>query len=353
MPFKPIVARLTPDQKTVLCHAGTEKTGTTYIQSLLKSNADLLLAHNTLYPRGVGELGFGHHAIPQDLILHPGEETPAIKYYAEQGLSDSRHLLLSSEGIYELGEASLVEFREMYEDVRTIFVIVFLREPAGYLKSLWQERVKHGMTESAPDYVDRMLRQAYVDYHTNYEFTLVKLQQVFGDGVVPVLYDNVLEHKQDILTYLLRDVIGFGLSIDDFSKAQVYPNAGLPFETSEILRLMNMTLLRRGVEPGSWQVGYLLAEPPDEDLKAAFARFRRTVEVDSRAEPLFDIERTVARRHGRLFPNAASADTLFRRAYRRDVEYVDLDELTKAMPEIADRAEILVDRALAWQKALG
>jgi hypothetical protein len=143
-------------------HVGTHKTGTTSIQRFLGANPTVLTAHGVRRPPGFLD-PLQHHELPL-LVLRPALATPQRRALPQA--HDADWLAAASEHVRRTVEAApepvLVYSHEGLSFVRQpdeaarlagliprpVTIVVFLREPAAYLRSYTAQLARMGIAPS-------------------------------------------------------------------------------------------------------------------------------------------------------------------------------------------------------------
>src|SRR5262249_35078536 len=149
MTLPPILERHKPP--TALLHLGLHKTGSTYIQSLCYHNVSALKRNGILYPTGWPTHSFRQHSLA-DEVRRPATDRAALAFYLAKIADSGDHALISSEDFSLRSQDEIASLRDALKGRRCISIIYFRRH-AGFLRSYWDEMVKHGETGSAEDWV--------------------------------------------------------------------------------------------------------------------------------------------------------------------------------------------------------
>ena len=172
--------------RSCIIHIGMHKTGTSSIQVSLYNFSD----DKYFY----ADLGMPNHSIPicmlfktdpkrfKDLKDRSLQEINNIKKEAYERLvnsikrSKSKTLIISGEGIRGLSKDELINFRSFLEErgFDDIKVFAYVRSPAGYMSSAFQEILKHEPLHFS------QIRKCYPFYRAGFE----KFYEVFGEGNV-------------------------------------------------------------------------------------------------------------------------------------------------------------------------
>lgn len=169
--------------KNCIIHIGMHKTGSTSIQNSLQNFND----DNFLY----ADLGEPNHSIaiytlfaanPENHHIHRArrQNVAAMQEYIrpiqtklEFALKEAKEktLIISGEDIGALSSEGLVKLRQYFQDRDyKLSIVGYVRSPAGYQASSFQERVKHGVVKQIN------LEALY----PNYEKKFSKFDEVFG-----------------------------------------------------------------------------------------------------------------------------------------------------------------------------
>lgn len=207
----------------MVLHIGTHKTATTSLQTALSNASAQLLAEGTLYPES-GRVGAGHHNIAWGLVGDDRFE-PDRGFLNEladevQAFRPAR-VFLSSEDFEYLGHRS-DRLRVLRRWMRRLgykpLVVVSLRDVAGYLESLYEELVKHGLAEDFEPFVQSALSARRVVFggwvfQLDYERLVGTFAEVFGDHSIVVIPFDAHDMIGRFLSYVPRivpDGVGVG-----------------------------------------------------------------------------------------------------------------------------------------------
>ena len=136
-----------PARRTCILHAGSPKTATFSIQSMLKKNRRQFLKHGILVPES-GQRPYGaHHELVHDLAGPPaGPAGGAGQAFIREVLRSSAHtVLISSENLWPLlgvearAERLIAALRALDLDVT---LLVYVRNQPQYLNSSYVQNVK-------------------------------------------------------------------------------------------------------------------------------------------------------------------------------------------------------------------
>lgn len=235
-------------RRKIILHIGLPKTGTTTIQNVLYANREfLLMQEGVLYPSVASNLTTPLCTIfqndPQKHIANKvaGFTTREIEDRRKNYLDSldteisSREwntLLLSAEGVSNLSApeiAKLHEWGEKYSSDWTVLVCV--RHPVGYVRSVIQQLMKGGDT----------LQQLYEKLPMpNYRGKISNAISVFGRENVRVFdFDTVAESSEGIVGAFAVQVGLTAASRDLLALRAVRDNESLPLEAVRILDSLN------------------------------------------------------------------------------------------------------------------
>ncbi len=234
--------------RKIVLHIGLHKTGTTSIQNVLHANRDFLLAEEAaLYPSLAPNLSSALLTIfrddPRKLKANKvaGFTMEEIAVRREQYLNSLDEeissggwdtLLLSAEGVSLLAEPELAKLREWGEKYSTEWVVlVCVRHPVDWTRSVVQERLKQGDT----------LRQLYAKPPTpRYSVRISKAMNVFGGENVRVFdFESAIRGEGGIVKAFTQQA-GLSASSGELlaSRTGRY-NESLSLEAARVLDSMN------------------------------------------------------------------------------------------------------------------
>ena len=202
----------------IILHVGTEKTGTTSIQSLLGSAYDSLLKAGVLFPKSIGEpchinltaCALGNepqHPIRSLLGIQNQDDFDDFVIRTKKGFkgeienTSPNKIIISDEHInaHLFNGEKLIAFKELCEEFGEIKkVIIYFRRQDEFRLSLFSEAVRVGNIASFD--LDNLLPVfKVIPYRLNYLAVLDNLSKVFGrDLLLPKVYDRNLFIDGDI-----------------------------------------------------------------------------------------------------------------------------------------------------------
>lgn len=245
-------------------HIGTEKTGTTTIQSFLAKNRSCLLRDGFLYPKSPGEtnhiklVAFSlnlndledvkkHlHGLDYLSILNPEKIDDFRKTFQqdlekETSSAEAQTVILSSEHcssrLIRIEEINILKslLKNFFEEIK---IIIYLRRQDQLLLSSYSTQVICDGRTQPLDMPNKQVIERYYDYQA----ILKKWGQVFGQENIII---RPFERKQMIKDDLLYDfarVIGF--TIDNDYEMVPNLNESYSIESLEFLRNMNFHIAR-------------------------------------------------------------------------------------------------------------
>jgi hypothetical protein len=194
-------------KKRIIIHAGTHKTGTTFLQSFLSLNYKRLLDKGILFPLS-GKIGkfSGHHNIAWQLN---DDERFKKKYGTLEELcseikqSKCRTIILSSEdfGFIHLSMDKLHFVKQKFNELGyRVEAILCFREPVSYADSLYCELLKYGLDVSFNDFIDEIIENGRFNFTKKqiYSFKYDEIEGGFkeelgADNVHRISYMNPIE----------------------------------------------------------------------------------------------------------------------------------------------------------------
>jgi hypothetical protein len=223
-------------------HAGTHKTGTTYIQDFLQLNAETLARDGLYIPRSGRAIPFsGHHNIAWQLNCDARYE------YANGGLAElikelasvrAPRVCLSSE-----------DFEFLHKDPRAlrylrfklgtlnykVRIIFFLRPQADYAEAMYGELVKHGANLDFFEFLRRFAAGQF-EYNrrsclaSDYNLILDSFASVFGiENIIVRRYRNYYAPDHILIDFLSHIIPGFHYVSSKYRGTDVRRHVSPPF----------------------------------------------------------------------------------------------------------------------------
>jgi hypothetical protein len=130
-------------------HCGLHKTGTTALQQFFGSNAQVLLDAGLHYPSAGTSTAPGHHNLAWELARDRRffGRHGNLEMMLRQTAAVGKDTVISSED-FESSLLSPERWTSVVEALRdlgfSVSFVIYLREPASYLRSLFLENIKHG-----------------------------------------------------------------------------------------------------------------------------------------------------------------------------------------------------------------
>jgi len=217
----------------LILHAGPHKTASTYIQELLLKHRDALKARGVAYPDLFSLQDSGHHLALKALRGKPSPAT--LRRRMDKACGAAGTCLLSDENLYHLNENMLRTLARAFADV-PVRVVLFVRRPSMRLRSLWQERVKHGGRESLAGFLLEHCLNPLASRQVNLCPQIDLFRQAFGaDSVALVDYDTASAQGAVMASFLAA--AGIDALITD-TPWRVNPMFPLP--EAELIRYLNL-----------------------------------------------------------------------------------------------------------------
>lgn len=240
-------------------HIGTEKTGTTTIQSFLRLNREKLKRKGYIYTKSAGDEN--NRALPvaaynqerrddftkanyintnKDLLAFQDDLIKKIKDEISKANVEDPIFLFSSEHI----QSRLTEFSEIQKlkeilkelGASDIYIIVYLRRPAEIANSLYSTALKSGHVWTQPP----LPEQHYMKNLCDHKNTMQKFGAVFGDNyVIPRLYSKHELVNRSVIDDFLYVI---GAKLDDVYAIPENKNISLSFLGTRLLRKINESI---------------------------------------------------------------------------------------------------------------
>jgi len=187
--------------RRIILHAGTEKTGTTFLQDVFALNARNLKSAGILYPES-GRV-FGHHywlAKALGFKYKPGPVDEALEEKALSKLKDEisgwqGDVLISSEHFdFHVTAETAGRLKEYFGDER-IEVVLVIRNQVDYSQSLYVEGLKWAVIRPYDKFLAATEKQGRYSYLRRY--------QVWKEVASQVTFIDYERNKKDLLEAFL------------------------------------------------------------------------------------------------------------------------------------------------------
>lgn len=264
-------------------HIGPHKTGTTHLQQVFRG-----LRHpGIVFPAawGLADDQPSHKRLADALAAG----TPVRADFAEPTL------LISAEDLNLLEPNSIQALRDLLQG-RDTTIVFYARRWSEVLPSVWQERVKHGFTETLPQFVNAVLAHPERAPFADFTPILDRYAAAFGKSAIRVVcYNEVADIARHFFQTFLPDA-----DASDIGDAR--PNQSLPSEQTEMIRVLNMIHQQNGGARGPELREWFLRAAPQHDLtpiQTAIAAHQGTL-------PLSDEDPRLAAIHQRAWTTYGS-----------------------------------------------
>jgi hypothetical protein len=218
-------------------HAGTHKSGSTYLQNFLQCN-EYALASEGLYVPVTGRVRpSGHHNIAWEFTgdaRYKPNQGNLSALVAELSAVQVPRACVSSEDFEYLFQnpAALKILRSGFNEIDcAVKVLFFLRPQADYAESLYAESVRHGLDLDFPEFLELIasgnLEQGPI---LDYSVLLKPFADVFGvDNVIVRPFRNSTRPDQILTDFLSQMLTKFDLGSGQYRVNCFKENASIPF----------------------------------------------------------------------------------------------------------------------------
>jgi hypothetical protein len=289
------VAPLRPMSRICFLHAGTHKSGSTYLQNFLQSN-EYALAVEGLYVPVAGRVSpSGHHNIAWELTgdarYDPIHGTVSDLLAELSSVSASRACLSSEDFEYLYGNPrALKTFRSQLNEIGyKVKVLFYLRPQGEYAESLYAEFVRHGFTLDFPEFLELFAASKLKKCPTSdYSVLLDPFADVFGvDNLIVRRFWNARGPERILIDFLSQMLPGFEFGQGKYRVNSFRENVSIPFSqvfqlfvrnnlarTSTIVPI-DPVALAKSVHPHARGYQYLSGPFDAVDLKDIVTKFWR------------------------------------------------------------------------------
>ena len=286
----------------VFVHVGLPKTATSYLQTIIWSNREALLARGVVVP-GIERRDhlWASRTVRQDAAQDRAPELHRSAWdRVRVELADSRGVGLISHEFF--AAASRKQAQAMVEALAPaeVHLIVTAREPLGLFAASWQESLKNGATTAMVDYARDESRSSTAIWNwrsLDLRLVLRRWSTAVDPERIHVLVLDPSAPREDVW-HRFAAVVGFETEGLDLSGS--FPNASMGVAEAETLRRLNSRLdgfrsaLDRGVFIRSFLADQRLVPRGGErywpeDDQIADCRRRGGLSVDYLSSAPFDV----------------------------------------------------------------
>jgi len=231
-------------KRKIFVHVGSEKTGSTSLQSIFVKNRKLFKSHGVYYPESgvksdhhywfANALGFRNTPRP---VSFKNEKQALIKMKEELASVDE-NILISSE-FFDIGADNLTakNLKLYFGDDFEVVVILYVRNQVDYVQSLYAESLKWGGTHTYKQFIDIANKKNKLDNLYRYKTWV----DSGVDGLVVLSYDQV---RQDLLGSFLDTLNLSDLDQDGIKGNELNQNVTPSFQFLEDVRCSSLDLPR-------------------------------------------------------------------------------------------------------------
>ena len=220
--------------KSAFIHIGPHKTGSSYIQSFLIDNKKELLEKGFVFPNLSDETGHGHHNLAKPMFIK-NDFSSFINKLSNDPKNDDKTLILSAENFSRLKQNEISLIKDALKDIKEIQALMFIRNPASILRSLWCESIKHKSCKSHPDFLIKHFVKPHFSEILNPYILHNRFLEAFPVKVIN--YDRICKKNLFSIAKTFLEVI----SCDDKLKYPTFEiNKSFSLEESEIYRNLNI-----------------------------------------------------------------------------------------------------------------
>jgi hypothetical protein len=207
--------------RKIFLHIGSDKAGSTALQTHLAANRQLLLRHGVYLPR-IGKAGaLGHHGL-FFLNFTPANAQELVEEIDAQPADAS--VLMSWEGIHVLDEAVLSRFASLFPDCQ-FHIIYYVREQADLIQTGFLQQIKTQERRGAELFKKIDISPINRDFYRNVK----KFERCFpGCELDVVLYDRAGFPRKNIV-YHFFSILDGDLNPDDIAifDSEINPSLGV------------------------------------------------------------------------------------------------------------------------------
>lgn len=253
-------------------HVGPHKTGTTSIQRMLYKLSQEP-SSNFLYPF-ISEAEIAQHRFAQ-AANEPGK--PAFKTMLAELKKAEKPCVISSEELCYLSEGAVGLIKEALSDA-DVSIIFYQRNPITLLYSWWQEKIKHGSTETFVEFVLGCLLKPDEHHLLVPDALLANWANFFGREAVKIfIYDGIANVAAQFASEIL--------AIDETIEVGNAANKSYDHVECELIRFWNMN--------GFWGAGVIQSAGTSQlrsEFAEQFSHFQKEICLSLDIEALARVE---------------------------------------------------------------
>lgn|GEM_PF-1591607 len=218
-----------------IVHIGAHKTGTTYLQRVLHTLRPALRETGVAFPsRWIQSEDQPSHQLLYAALTD--NTTDALR--ADLVAQAADLLLISSEDLVYLQEPQIQSLRGFLGDAG-VTIVFHCRRWSEIMPSVWQERIKHGFSETFPQFATAALADPHRLDFIQFGAVLDRYAAVFGKSAIRIVCYNAVS---DIAVHFLETFLPAqaGLLEKAGPMLRSRPNRSLPPVQTEIVRVLNL-----------------------------------------------------------------------------------------------------------------
>lgn len=179
-------------------HIGTGKTGTSYVQARFAQTAsELLQEHQLLWPE-TGRVEHRHREVRAvaERLVDPADFVGRLR--TEFDRSNAVAAYLSDENLCRIPAVAVRHLAAVLRPIADIRIVLWLRNQVDFIRSSWQEGVKHGFSSE----LGRWVRSQDARHRMNYAAIIRDWSCAFGeDAMTIVSFDEVVARGYDLYSF--------------------------------------------------------------------------------------------------------------------------------------------------------
>lgn len=253
-------------------HVGLHKTGTTSIQRMLHKISQGPNS-NFLYPFS-SKTEFAQHRFAQ-AATEPGK--PTFKKMLAEIKEAKKLCVISSEELCYLSEDAIRRIKETLCDAE-VSIIFYQRNPITLLYPWWQEKIKHGSTETFVEFVLSCIVNSNEHHLLIPDVLITNWANYFGREAIRIfIYDSI----PDVAAQFASELLSIGMANESGNVA----NKSYDYVDCELIRFWNAN--------GFWGAGAIQsADTPQlrSELTERLSHFQKEIYLDFEIKALSRVE---------------------------------------------------------------
>lgn len=306
-----------------ILHIGAHKTGTTYLQRVFGALRPALESEGIAFPSCWSQSDDQPSHSKLYTMLTAGA-LDALR--ADLDAIAAREVLISSEDLSYLHEPQIQQLRTLLGDAPAT-ILFYCRRWSELLPSVWQERIKHGFSETFPQFAGAVMRDPSRLDFVNFGRILNRYAKVFGRGSIRIVpYSAITDAGTDLAVHFAETFQPRMRPLLEQAGTVLgsRPNQSLRPAEIEVIRVLNAMHAANGGERGASVREWFLREGDKHGASAlldSVAKSLHVIELSDEQPALEDLHQQLWASYGDLVAYPSTGGRFFA-PRTRNIPYV-------------------------------